>query len=108
MELQIVNEDYGKYIRGSFLGKFDDASWGPSSLFTEVDGYLYNFFRSGQPGNRSHVTDTQLDVMLEAQRRYRSRSSRKKVIDDIQRHAAANVYYVYTPTRRTCRPGRPG
>jgi peptide/nickel transport system substrate-binding protein len=97
VELQIVNEEYGQYIRGSFLGKFDDASWGPSSLFTEVDGYLYNFFRGGQPGNRSHVADTQLDVLLEAQRRYSSRSSRKKVIDDIQRHAAAHVYYVYTP-----------
>ena len=97
VELQIVNEEYGQYIRGSFLGKFDEASWGPSSLFTEVDGYLYNFFRGGQPANRSHVADTQLDVLLEAQRRYSSRSSRKKVIDDIQRHAAAHVYYVYTP-----------
>jgi hypothetical protein len=38
--------------------------------------------------------------MLEAQRRYTSRSSRKKVIDDIQRRAAAQVYYVYTPHPR--------
>jgi peptide/nickel transport system substrate-binding protein len=97
VELQILNEEYGQYIRSSFLGNFDEVSWGPSSLFTEVDGYLYNFFRGGQPGNRSHVADTQLDVLLEAQRRYTSRSSRKKVIDDIQRHAAAQVYYVYTP-----------
>jgi ABC-type transport system substrate-binding protein len=62
-----------------------------------VDDYLYTFFRSGQPTNRSHVADTRLDVLLEAQRRYTSRSSRKKIIDDIQRHAAAQVYYVYTP-----------
>ena len=97
VELQIVNEEYGNYIRGSFLGKFDEASWGPSSLFTEVDAYLYNFFRTGQPNNRSHVADTELDVMLDAQRRYTSRSSRKKIIDDIQRHTADRVYYVYTP-----------
>ena len=97
IELQIVNEDYGNYIRGSFLGKFDEVTWGPSSIFTEVDGYLYNFFRSGEPNNRSHVTDTQLDVMLDAQRRYTAKSSRKKVIDDIQRHVADQVYYVYTP-----------
>jgi ABC-type transport system substrate-binding protein len=62
-----------------------------------VDGYLYNFFRSGQPNNRSHVADTQLDVMLDAQRRYTSRSSRKKIIDDIQRYAAERAYYLYTP-----------
>jgi peptide/nickel transport system substrate-binding protein len=100
VELQIVNEEYGQYMRGSFVGKFDEVSWGPSPLFTEVDGYLYDFFRGGQPGNRSHVADTRLDVLLEAQRRYTSKSSRRKVIDDIQRHAAAQVYYVYTPCPR--------
>lgn len=97
VELQIVNEEYGNYIRGSFLGKFDEASWGPSSLFTEVDGYLVNFYRTGEPNNRSHVSDTKLDVMLDAQRRYTARSSRKKAIDDIQRHIAQQAYYVYTP-----------
>jgi peptide/nickel transport system substrate-binding protein len=97
VELAIVNEEYGNYIRGSFLGKFDEASWGPSSVFTEVDGYLYNFYYTGQPNNRSHVSDTKLDVMLDAQRRYTARSSRKKVIDEIQRHVAERVYYVYTP-----------
>jgi ABC-type transport system substrate-binding protein len=100
VELQILNEEYGQYIRGSLLGRFDEASWGPSAIFTEVDGYLYSFFRSGQAGNRSHVADTQLDVMLEAQRRFTSTSSRKKIIDDIQRRAAAQVYYVYTPYPR--------
>ncbi len=100
VELQIVNEEYGQYMRGSFVGKFDEVSWGPSPLFTEVDGYLYDFFRGGQPANRSHVADTRLDVLLEAQRRYTSKSSRRKVIDDIQRHVAAQVYYVYTPCPR--------
>ena len=97
VELLIVNEEYGNYIRGSFLGKFDETSWGPSSVFTEVDGYLYNFFKTGEPNNRSHVSDTTLDVMLDAQRRYTSRSSRKKVIDDIQRYTTDQVFYVYTP-----------
>ena len=97
VELAIVNEEYGNYIRGSFLGKFDEASWGPSSVFTEVDGYLYNFFKTGEPNNRSHVSDTKLDVMLDAQRRYTSKSSRKKVIDDIQRYTTDRVFYIYTP-----------
>jgi peptide/nickel transport system substrate-binding protein len=97
VELSIVNEEYGNYIRGSFLGKFDETSWGPSSIFTEVDGYLYNFFKTGEPNNRSHVSDTQLDVMLDAQRRYTAKSSRKKVVDDIQRYLADRMYYVYTP-----------
>ena len=97
VELQIVNEEYGNYIRGSFLGKYDETTWGPSSIFTEVDGYLYNFYKTGQPNNRSHVSDTQIDVMLDAQRRYTAKSSRKKAIDEIQRYAAERVYYIYTP-----------
>jgi ABC-type transport system substrate-binding protein len=100
VELQILNEEYGQYIRGSFLGRFEEASWGPSSIFTEVDGYLYSALRSGQAGNRSHVADAQLDEMLEAQRRLASMSARKKLVDDIQRRAAAQVYYVYTPSPR--------
>lgn len=100
VELQIVNEDYGPYIRGSFLGRFDEASWGPSSIFTDVDGYLSGSFRTGQAGNRSHVADPQLDAMLDAQRRVRSSSSRKRIIDEIQRRAATQVFYVYTPYAR--------
>jgi ABC-type transport system substrate-binding protein len=100
VELQIVNEEHGQYIRGSFLGRFDETSWGPSSIFTEVDGYLYGALRRGQAGNRSHVADAQLDVMLEAQRRTISTPARKQIIDEIQRRAAAQVYYVYTPYPR--------
>ena len=48
VELQIVNEEYGNYIRGSFLGKFDEASWGPSSLFTEVDGVSLQLLPDGR------------------------------------------------------------
>ena len=101
VELQIVNEEHGQYIRGSFLGRFDETSWGPAAMFTEVDGYLYSALRSAQPGNRSHVADVPLDVMLEAQRRIISTSARKQIIDEIQRRAAAQVYYVYTPYPRT-------
>ena len=93
VELQIVNDEYGNHVRG----RFEELAWGPSPLFTEVDGYLYNFFRSGMASNKSRVADTSLDVMLDAQRRYTSHSSRKKVVDDIQRHAAERVYYLYPP-----------
>jgi ABC-type transport system substrate-binding protein len=97
VERQIVNEEYGSYTPGSFLGKYDEAAWGPSSIFTGVDGYLCHFFRTGRPNNRSRVSDTRLDVLLDAQRPYLSKSTRKKVIDGIQRYAVEQVYSVYTP-----------
>lgn len=64
-------------------------TWGPSSVFTEVDSHRYNFYHTGEPNNRSHALDTKLDVMLDAQRRRTARSSRKKMIDDIQRYCGA-------------------
>jgi hypothetical protein len=60
VQLQIVNEEHGQYLRGSLLGRFDETSWRPSSIFTEVDSYPYSFFRSGQAGNRSHVAAAQV------------------------------------------------
>jgi peptide/nickel transport system substrate-binding protein len=97
IDVQIINEEYGRYISGSYLGKFDEMSWGPCSLFTEVDSYLYGFYKSGHATNRSHVNDPKLDAMLVAQRRAIDKKERKKIIDDIQRHCAEQVYYIYTP-----------
>ncbi len=98
VELQIVNEEYGPYIRGSFLGRFEEASWGPSSLFTEVDGYLYERLperpgRQSQPrGRRAARRDARGAAARSPRRRRASR-----IIDEIQRRAAAQVYYVFTP-----------
>jgi len=100
VELSIVNEEHGTHVRGSLLGKYDETTWGPPSTFTEVDGYLYGFYKTGRPGNRSHVADSRLDVLLDAQRRDTAKSSRKKVIDEIQRHVAEQAYYIYTPYPR--------
>jgi hypothetical protein len=39
--------------------------------------------------------------MIEAQRRAIARPARKRIIDDIQRHLAERVYYVFTPAPRS-------
>ena len=65
-----------------------------------MDGYLYDSFKTGQPGNRAQVGDARLDAMLEAQRRATSRGARKKVVDDIQRQVAEGVHYLYPPMAR--------
>jgi len=97
VDLVLVGEDFDSYVHGSALGKYDEATWGASAVFTEVDDYLYGFYRSGQRDNRSHVADARLDAMLDAQRRYTRRSARKKLIDDIQRYTAEQAFYLYTP-----------
>jgi ABC-type transport system substrate-binding protein len=80
-------------------GRLEDASWGPSERHADVDGYLYDAYRSGEPGNRSRVADPALDALLEAQRALAG-PARRRAVADIQRLVTDRVYYVYTPCPR--------
>jgi len=100
IELAIVDDESDGRPRGAASARPEETSWGPAPTSAEVDGCLYAAFRSGQPGNRSRVADARLDAMLDGQRRDLSRASRKRTIEDIQRHVAERVYYVYPPAPR--------
>jgi ABC-type transport system substrate-binding protein len=63
----------------------------------DVDGHLYGPYRSGQAANRSHVADQRLDALLDAQRRATARRDRRWLVDDIQRIAADQAYYLFPP-----------
>ena len=82
-------------------GKPEDASWGPWPAHLEVGAHLEGAFRAGHPENRSRVADPALEAMLDAQRRARSIAARRRIVADIQRHAAERVYYVYPPTPKS-------
>ena len=97
IDLIVAAEDYESYARGIAQGKYGDVVWDSSPLFGEVDSYLYSLYRGGVPTNRSCVADASLDALLDAQRALTARPARKKVIDDIQRRAAAEVYYIHAP-----------
>ena len=81
-------------------GRADETSWGAGPAASEVDGHLYAPYRSGRPGNRSMVADPRMDGLLEAQRRALTRRDRKWLVDDIQRLAADQVHYLFTPAPR--------
>jgi ABC-type transport system substrate-binding protein len=97
VELMLMDADYEIYARDCSMGKYEEATWDSSPLFTEVDSYLYALYRSGLVTNRSRVGDATLDALLDAQRLPVARSVRKRTIDDIQRRAAAQVYYLHAP-----------
>ena len=101
VDLAVATEDYESYARGMAQGKYADVVWDSSPLFGEVDSYLYGLYRGGVPTNRSRVADADLDGLLDAQRALTARLARKRVIDDIQRRAAAEVYYIYAPFPRS-------
>lgn len=100
VDLVLAGEDDASYRRGSFLGRYEETTWGVSSLFTEVDSYLYTAYRAGHPANRSHVVDGEIDQALDVERHAGKTAVRKGAIDAIQRRAASQAYYLFTPTPR--------
>jgi ABC-type transport system substrate-binding protein len=98
VELSLIDEGHDGYMRGSFLGRFEEATWSVSPPWGEVDSYLYGPYRSGRPTNQSHVADPRLDALLDLERSLRPGVARRNAVAEIQQRAAAQVYYVYTPS----------
>jgi peptide/nickel transport system substrate-binding protein len=97
IKVELKPQEYGDYISTTYLGKFEKLAMGPITPFLEVDDYLYGVFYPGQPNNRSHVDDAELNTMLLAQRRELDPEKRKRIVLDIQRYVADKAYYVYIP-----------
>jgi peptide/nickel transport system substrate-binding protein len=97
IKVELKPQEYGDYISTTYLGKFEKLAMGPITPFLEVDDYLYGVFYPGQPNNRSHVNDAELNTMLLAQRRELDPEKRKRIVHDIQRYVADKAYYVYVP-----------
>ena len=101
IDLVVGYEDYDGYARNMSQGKYGDVVWDSSPLFTEVDSYLYSLYRGGVTTNRSRVADASLDELLDKQRALAARPARKKIIGEIQRRVAAEVYYIHAPFPRS-------
>jgi peptide/nickel transport system substrate-binding protein len=95
--VEMKPQEYGDYISTTYLGKFDKLAMGGITPFLEVDDWLYGAFYPGQPNNRGHIDDPELNPMLIAQRRELDPEKRKRIVHDIQRYLADKAYYVYIP-----------
>ena len=76
-------------------GKFEGLVRGPTGIAWEPDRRLYRAYASDSSLNTGHVNDPTLTAMVKAQRRTKDLEARKKIIHDIQRYAAEQVYFVY-------------
>jgi peptide/nickel transport system substrate-binding protein len=91
-------KEYGAYQATCRLGKFDSMVFGPLTPFLEPDSFLFGQYYTGEPRNRSHVSDPALDDLLVRQRRVADLKSRREVINQIERHLAKQQYYVQAPS----------
>jgi peptide/nickel transport system substrate-binding protein len=97
IKIELQPQEYGDYISTTYLGKFEKLAMGPITPFLDVDDWLYGAFYPGQPNNRSHVNDPELNPMLIAQRQELDPEKRKRLVLDIQHYLADKAYYVYIP-----------
>jgi peptide/nickel transport system substrate-binding protein len=97
----LVEEDDECRARGSSRARDDETAWEALPLLSEVDSYLYPLYRSGLGTNRSRVADAELDALLEAERTRAGSAARRRAIHQIERRAAAQVYYLHVPCPRS-------
>ena len=95
IDAELKLQEYGAYVGTTFLGKYEGMAMGPFSIAWEPHTALYGMYSPEQPRNSSHVADARMVSMLKEQMRTKDLEARRKIIFDIQRHAAEQQYYVY-------------
>jgi peptide/nickel transport system substrate-binding protein len=98
IDARLDTKEYGAYIATCFYGKFDAMTFGPQTGFLEPDNFLFGQYYPGELKNQSHSNDPVVADMLGRQRRTADVGKRREVIFDIQRHLAAQQYYVQMPS----------
>jgi peptide/nickel transport system substrate-binding protein len=88
-------QEYGAYIATTFQGKYEGMAAGPFSISWEPHSNLYGMYVPEQARNSSHVTDAKMLALLREEMRTKDLAARKKLVLDLQRHAAEQQYYVY-------------
>ncbi len=92
IKVNIVDKEYGAYIRLLSKRKFDGMAMLLSKPYVTPDGFVYGRYAEG---NLSHIDDAELRKLAEAQRSEKDVKKRKAIIDDLSRLAAEKQYYVY-------------
>jgi peptide/nickel transport system substrate-binding protein len=104
LQVQAVPIDYNKDFinggKGALYGNFPDDSLLASTQGVHNDAattLLYNY-QSGNDHNLPKVSDPQLDAMMQKMNTILDESAHLKAVLDIQRYAAAQVYFIPLPS----------
>jgi len=95
IEAELKPQEHGAYMSTTMQGKFEGMVRSPFGIAWGPDAPLYRTFAADSTWNASHINDPKLTAMLKEQRRTKDLEARKKIIHDIQRYAAEQVYFVY-------------
>ncbi len=91
VKAQIVDKDYGAYIRLLTRRKYEGMVMALRAYLTP-DGFVYLSYNEG---NLGYVDDAEMRRLTLAQRQEKDVSKRKAIIDEVSRLAAIKQYYIY-------------
>ena len=94
IEARLNQKEYGAFIATTVLGNYDGMVVGPATPFLDPDNYLMTLYYPGHPRNMGKVNDPVVGDLLARQRRIHDLTKRREVLYDLQRHLAAQQYYV--------------
>ncbi len=96
IEVELKPQDYAAYVSTTYAGKFEGGTmvWGLYTPAMDPNDYLTNMYDPKSPRNLVGVNDPKLNDMIAQQRKVLDRMERKKLIDEIQRYLAEQMYYV--------------
>jgi peptide/nickel transport system substrate-binding protein len=93
IEVTVNEKPYAAYFASAYQGKYEGLMMGPQ--FPALDPY--NFlaqYLPGEPKNQSHVNDPALTDMIVNSSRTLDEKKRRKLVYDIQKYIAKQVYYL--------------
>src|SRR5262245_27792610 len=91
VEARLNTKEYGAYIATTATGNYEGMYYG-ATPFLDPDSYLYTNFAPGNPRNVAKVNDPVLTDLLQRQRHTADVAARRRLLHELQRHAAAQQY----------------
>jgi peptide/nickel transport system substrate-binding protein len=93
VDVKVVEKPYAAYFATAFVGKQEGLMMGPQPPALDPYNFLAQYLPE-EPKNQSHVNDPALAEMIRASSRVLDDAQRREQIHAIQRHIAAQVYYI--------------
>ena len=97
IEITLNLKEYADWAATGHAGIYEEMAYGPMTPYIEVDEWTYEMLHTGASANKCHCADPRLDELLKQQRRTFDKAERKKVLEQVQKHVADQVYYIYPP-----------
>jgi ABC-type transport system substrate-binding protein len=86
--VRTITQPYSRIAEGYAKEECDQAaiSWGFDNGWIDLDDWVYPYFKTDAPKNSFKISDSQLDSLLDAQRKEFDQAKRKQLGYDIQRY----------------------